>query len=290
MDKTLISILGGLGGMFGWGTSDFLANRASDKIGHFKTFFWSQVVGFALFVAAILIIRPVFLVEVSLIPFLVIASIGYAVGYLLFYKAFEVGSVSVVSSVINLNTLLTMGVAIILFRQMLDLLQSVGVGLAIIGVILVAVNFRDFLGGKASIVKGVKEAVLASILFGLFYWPVNEFLTERADWLVVSTIIKAISLLIIILISVVKRTELKINKISSKVLFMVFFVGILEAVGILSTSFGVSVGDSVLVAPIASGLTIVTVILAVIFLKEKLTKLQSLGILMTVGGIILTAF
>jgi hypothetical protein len=41
MDKTIISIISGLGGMFGWGTSDFFANLSSDKIGHFKTFFWS---------------------------------------------------------------------------------------------------------------------------------------------------------------------------------------------------------------------------------------------------------
>jgi len=39
MDKTLISLLGGLGGMFGWGTSDFFANQASDKIGHIRAFF-----------------------------------------------------------------------------------------------------------------------------------------------------------------------------------------------------------------------------------------------------------
>ena len=289
MDRTLVSILSGLGGMFGWGTSDFFANQTSDKIGHFKTFFWSQVAGFSLFIATLLIVKPVLSIEVGLIPLLIIASIGYAAGYLFFYKAFEVGNVSVVSSVINLNTLLTMGVAIILFNQRLDLLQSIGVAFAIIGVVLVAVNFKDLLGGRSTLVKGVKEAVLASVLFGLLYWPVNEYLTEKADWLVISTIIKAISLLIILLVAIAGKSELKIVKTSSKILFMVFLVGILEAVGILSTSFGVSVGDSVLVAPISSGLTMVTVLLAVIFLKEKLTKLQTLGVLMTVGGIILTA-
>jgi len=46
IDKTLISILGGLGGMFGWGTSDFFANQASDKLGHTKALFWSQIAGY----------------------------------------------------------------------------------------------------------------------------------------------------------------------------------------------------------------------------------------------------
>ncbi len=40
MDKTIISILGGLAGMFGWGTSDFFANISSEKIGHQKKLFF----------------------------------------------------------------------------------------------------------------------------------------------------------------------------------------------------------------------------------------------------------
>ncbi|NCS32019.1 EamA family transporter [bacterium] len=67
-------------------------------------------------------------------------------------------------------------------------------------------------------------------------------------------------------------------------------VGIMEAVGVLSTSFGVSIGDSIIVAPIASALTIVTISLAMIFLKERVTKTQGMGIVITVIGIILTAF
>lgn len=54
MDKTLISILGGLGGMFGWGASDFLANAASEKVGHQRTLFWSQVAGLSLIGLAML--------------------------------------------------------------------------------------------------------------------------------------------------------------------------------------------------------------------------------------------
>jgi len=57
MDKTIISVLGGLGGMIGWGTSDFLANQSSEKIGHFKTFLWSQVSGLLLFAVVLLLLR-----------------------------------------------------------------------------------------------------------------------------------------------------------------------------------------------------------------------------------------
>jgi len=46
----------------------------------------------------------------------------------------------------------------------------------------------------------------------------------------------------------------------------------------------------VIVNPIASALSIVTISMAVIFLKEKISKTQAIGIFMTIGGIILSAF
>ena len=68
MSPIILSILAGLGGMFGWGTSDFFAGLFSKKIGHFKTFFWSQTAGlvfaallilfFAIIYVSTLIIKP----------------------------------------------------------------------------------------------------------------------------------------------------------------------------------------------------------------------------------------
>ena len=57
----------------------------------------------------------------------------------------------------------------------------------------------------------------------------------------------------------------------------------------MSTNVGMMVGDSILVVPISSALTVVTILLAIVFLKEKLSKIQVVGILMTLVGIVMTA-
>jgi drug/metabolite transporter (DMT)-like permease len=44
-----------------------------------------------------------------------------------------------------------------------------------------------------------------------------------------------------------------------------------------------------LITPIASALSVVTIVLAFIFLKDKVTKLQGLGMIAAIGGIIVTA-
>ena len=49
-------------------------------------------------------------------------------------------------------------------------------------------------------------------------------------------------------------------------------------------------GDAIIVGPVSSSLTVVTVGMAVIFLKEKITRSQGVGIALTIVGIILTGF
>lgn len=288
MDRTLISILSGLGGMFGWGTSDFLANNVSEKIGHTKAFFWSQIAGLVLIVVMVAFIAPSFAMSPLLFGLSVFGGIAYALGYLLFYKGFEIGNVSVVSAVINFQVLFIVIISF-LRGQPLSFLQIPAIVLIILGVSLVSVNFNDLKKGSVSLFKGVKETLLATVMFGVFYEPLHEFVVERADWLVVSLIVKFIAILFVFVTTYFGKKSLIILKPSNKFIALIASVGLLEAVGVLSISFGLSYGDGIIVAPISSALTVVTVGLAMVFLKEKISKIQAFGIIIVVLGIIMTA-
>jgi uncharacterized membrane protein len=67
-------------------------------------------------------------------------------------------------------------------------------------------------------------------------------------------------------------------------------MGVIEVSAVALVNYGLTLGDAILITPIASALSVVTITLAVIFLKEKLSKLQGLGIIMAIVGIIMTAF
>jgi uncharacterized membrane protein len=71
---------------------------------------------------------------------------------------------------------------------------------------------------------------------------------------------------------------------------MVVLVGILEAAAVACVNWGLTIGDVILVTPIASALSIVTITMAIIFLNEKITKLQGFGMGTAIVGIILIAF
>jgi uncharacterized membrane protein len=71
---------------------------------------------------------------------------------------------------------------------------------------------------------------------------------------------------------------------------MVAFMGFIEAGTVAIVNYGLTIGDAILITPIASALSIVTITLAIIFLKDNVTKLQGLGIITAIAGIIVTAF
>lgn len=182
MSDAFVSILAGLCGMIGWGTPDFFANQASDKIGHFKTFFWSQLAG----IAFLFVIVPFVGLEMSytslLLGYLLITSIFYSVGYLLFYKAFEIGNVSVVAATINVNVVISMLIAVVLRGQRLTPMQLFGVTLIFAGVTFVAVNIGDLKNKKVGLLSGVKETLVAALFFGVF-WNLSEIISEQLGWL-----------------------------------------------------------------------------------------------------------
>ena len=67
-------------------------------------------------------------------------------------------------------------------------------------------------------------------------------------------------------------------------------MGIIEAGAVAIVNYGLTIGDAILITPIASALSIVTIALAIIILKEKITKLQGIGVVTAIVGIVVTAF
>lgn len=255
-----------------------------------KRFFWSQVAGLLMIGLMVLIAMPSFALTPFFLLLAVLCGILYAFGYLLFYKGFEIGNVSVVSAVINLQVIFVMGISYFLRGQTLTPIQIPAMIMLLLGILLVSVNFANLKKGTISLLAGVKETLISAVIFGVFYWPVNELIVEKFNWLSVAFVTKFVAIITVFLLMRIKRQEIGLQKIPKKMFHMIVTVGVLEAVGVLSSNYGQAYGDGIIVAPISSALTLVTVTLAVIFLKEKISKPQLLGIILAISGIILSAF
>jgi transporter family protein len=267
----------------------YLGTVYAKKIGPYKTFFWSQLAGCFL----ILVLISLFSVDLE-IPILVlfllpIASFLYSAGYLFFMKGFEIGNISIIAAVMNLWAVFTMLFAFIFMGQRLSTFQFTGVLMIICGSIIASLNWSDIKNKSFQLSVGVKETVIGAFFFGTF-WNVSEFISEKIGWLQATLFIKFGIIFLLLLFSLIVKREISLTNTTTKTKLMIALMGIIEAGAIAIVNFGLTIGDAILITPIASALSVVTIFMAIIFLKEKILKLQIFGVMTTVSGLILTAF
>ncbi len=289
MDTTILSLLSGIGGMFAWGIYDFLGGVFSKQIGPFKAFFWSQLAG-AVSVLLLAFVSAISLqIPVQVIMLFPVAAILYSAGYLFYFKGLEIGNISIVSATMNLWAVFTMLFAFIFMGQRLSRIETLGVLMILCGVTLASLNWHDIRSRGFQLSAGVKEAVLGAFFFGIF-WNVSEILSEAAGWLAATLVVKAGIVLVVLMFALLAKRRIGWTTASSRTRHAVLVMGILEAGAVAIVNYGLTIGQAILITPIASALSIVTITLAVVFLKDKLTGLQGLGMITAIAGIVITAF
>lgn len=288
MSTTILSILLGIGGMFGWGIYDFLGGVFAKQIGFFKSLFWSQLAGLISIFLLAIVFKSSVNVPILAIILSPIAAILYSAGYLFFFKGFEIGNVSIIAATMNLWAVFTMLFAFMFMGQRLSAMQTLGVVMIIFGATLASLNWSEIRNQRFQLSAGVKEAVFGAFFFGVF-WNVSEIISEKVGWLLTTLFVKLGIILFLLIFSILVKQEIGLTKTSTKTKYIILLMGIIEAGAVALVNYGLTIGDAILITPIASALSIVTILLAIVFLKDKVTKIQGLGIITAIVGIIVTA-
>lgn len=288
MNSTLLSILLGIGGMVGWGIYDFLGGVFSKQIGSFKSLFWSQVAGLISILLLALAVKAGFNIATPAILLSLAAAIVYSAGYLFFFKGFEKGNVSIVAATMNLWAVFTMLFAFIFMGQRLTATQTAGVFMIIAGATLASTDWSAVQSEGVRLSAGVREAILGAFFFGIF-WNISEIVSEDIGWLLTTLLVKFGIALFLFVFSFPARQEIGLRTASTGTKTAILAMGVIEAGAVALVNYGLTIGDAILITPIASALSIVTIGLAVVFLKDRLSKLQGVGIVMAIAGIVATA-
>ena len=289
MNITILSILLGIGGMFGWGIYDFLGGIFAKQMGSFKSLFWSQLAGLISILILAYFLKTSINVPILVIILSPIAAIVYSAGYLFFFKGFEIGNVSIIAATMNLWAVFTMLFAFIFMGQRLSTMQTLGVLMILSGATLASVNWSEIRNQRFQLSSGVKEAILGAFFFGVF-WNISEIISEKVGWLLTTLFVKLGIILFLLFFSFLVKQEISLIKISAKIKYIILLMGIVEVGAVALVNYGLTIGDAILITPIASALSIVTISLAIIFLKDKVTKIQGVGIITAIAGVIVTAF
>lgn len=283
-----MGILAGIGSMLGWGTADFLGAISSRKIGNVLSLFWMQVVGF-LVASIYFIINFSSFNSSDISKFLltiIIVALLQSISYLSFYKGLEIGKVALVSPIGASWGMITAILSFIFFKEVLRFNQAIAVLLIMIGVILISINIKDILEAKRlKVFTGVKEGIIAMLGFGISLFLIVPA-SREIGWFLPVFLFRFFMITFLASFIIFKRVSFKF-KPEKNILLALIPIGLLDVFAFLSYSFGVNGTFASVVAPIAGTFPLITIFLARIFLKEKITSIQTFGIVGIILGLIL---
>ncbi|MBI4941235.1 MAG: DMT family transporter [Actinobacteria bacterium] len=288
MTTTLLSALLGVCGMFGWGLYDFLGGVLSKRMGSFVPLFWSQAVGAATIGVVAWVVGGTTGVPTRSLLLAPVAAALYCGGYLCFFAGFQKGDVSVVAAAMNLWAVVTMVVAFLFMGQRLSTSQTVGAFTIIAGAMLASVDWGRLRRQGFHVSLGVRETLLGAFFFGV-YWNVSEVISEDVGWLRTTLLVKTGVVLVLLALSVLKRRRFRTDGAQARTVLTLVAMGVVEVCAVAAVNYGIAIGDAILVTPIASALSVVTIALAVVVLRDRVSAPQAVGMTMAVAGIVATA-
>ena len=264
-----------------YGAADFCGGLATKRTTMFSVTIVSQAVGFAL----ILALLPFFPGHATRADYGwgAIAGICGGLGIALLYHALSIGKMGVVSPITAVLAA-SLPVFIGLFRgERLSLWQGVGIGVALIAVVLISLSTEE--DGRIEFsTEGVREAIASGILLGGFYTFLAMSGKHAGLYPLVTARLGSIGLLVALAL-VLRRDMIPRNG----TLPLVALAGALDmtanALYVLATFAGYLSVAAVLTSLYPAS----TVFLARIVLNERLQLLQKIGVGCALAGVALIA-
>jgi len=291
-----LAMLAGLGGMLGWGLADFFAKKTLDKIDAARTLLWMQIFGiFPILVYLVFNWGPVNLGG-NIILFLFLLAAADLSAYFLFYRGLQKGLVSILSPVFAAQGGVAVLVSVFIFKETVEPVRWLGVALAFSGIILI--SFKPLKSVKLTlrnISKGLPEVLIGMIIFGFFFPCQARFLKYQGEGWIVSMILTRCIVVLIILASIYltsfgKKTRVEIRVKENKLWPWLMLIALFDVIASLSVAWGLKFTDITSVVVVLQGaFPLPTIILARIFLKEKLAFNQVIGVAAIIGGLIILA-
>lgn len=301
-----MAIFWGLAAAFGFGVADLFAREATQREGVMRSQFYLAIVGLVLIAIYLAFSGDVLWSAITSPHGLLAAgtSIGFMIGGVLLYQSLATGPLLIVSPITSSFAAITTITAFIAGER-LPALRVIGIVITIIGVILSAAappNPEHQQAGPQMdnrlierflprwLPAGIALAAGTALIFGIGNWFLSIAISEIGAFTTV-LINKIVGVSVYSVVFLARRIPVVVRQASSWK--WVLPLGFIDTVSFLAFTMGLEVGAReglVSVVTVCSSLfAVVTVILGAIFWKERITTLQTVGIVITFVGVALVS-
>jgi drug/metabolite transporter (DMT)-like permease len=271
------------------GVADFFAALVSRKLGSFVTLLYMVASSALLLVLAQALWFHESLLSLGDTAQMFLIAAAAVVGYLAFYRGLALGPVAVVSPIAACDGAVAALLGIALIGEHLAAVHYAAIGLLVAGVALAATDLRKLKEGLGASSKGPLLALVTMIGFGIAIAGLAHMAGQCRSLLPPLLTLRCCILIQLATVGGAMRHRL-LSGAGIGALLAAAGVGLLDTGSLLALAQGMIVEQSAkvsLLGPLYGAYPIVTVLLAQIFLREKLVANQWAGMVLAMTGTIL---
>ena len=276
----MIAVTLGLISAVAWGAADFTGGLASRRTGAYRTVFYGEILGLTIiFIVAVILWQPIPALSVWLLA-MVAGALGTS-GLLLLYHSMTKGLMSIATPVSALLAAVLPVVIGSILENPPGVLVLLGFVFALAAVWLISQS-QDGVKDLLAHLSDIKLPLLAGVGFGLYFVLMHSATRHATFWPMVASRIGGV--LILTFYMTLSRQSWTPN---SSAYSMIVLNGLLDIGGNLFFVLAGQAGRLDIAAVLSSLYPGSTVLLAWIFLRERLSRTQWIGIFAALAAIVL---
>lgn len=223
-------------------------------------------------------------IDLKTIIFIVLSGITTALLWICYFKALSLADVSMVTPIDKLSIVLTLTLSSIFFKEKITIIKVISMICMIGGTFLMVNNDKENKHNNW-IIFAFLTAVFTSLATILGKIGINNINPN------LGTMLRTIVILVIIWgVIIIKKEYIDIRKITKKNILFIILSGISTGISWLFYFMALKDGEVSIVFPVEKLSAAVSILISIIFLKEKLDKKGILGFISIILGTSLLIF
>jgi drug/metabolite transporter (DMT)-like permease len=272
------AILGGFGAACCFATATLCASRASRLIPPSSVLAWAMLVGLAVTAPGLALVTVPDSIGPARIGWLALSGCGNVAGLLLAYSALRIGKVGVVAPILATEGALAAVISVVA-GEPVDAAAGLLLAVIVVGVVLAAVAPDPALTGTPDRLRAPLLAALAALAFGGSLYATGHISSVvPLPWAVLPARLIGV---VALTVPLGATGRLRLTRPAAP---LVITAGICEVCGFGSYALGARHGLAV-AAVLASQFAGIAAVAAFLLFRERLTRLQVVGVSVIVLGV-----
>ena len=220
------------------------------------------------------------------LPFAVALAATGVGGVLLLYRGLALGPIAVVSPIGAAYVAVAVVLVVIVLGERLSSAQVLAIGGTFAGIVLTATDGRSLASALRRPLPGVWFAIVAMASLGVWS-AVMAYATRTQDGLALVLLQRIVSATILLAILAIRREgPVRMVAMDRTTWSLVLATGVLDTLANVLFVLGVQSGSASVVTTATGAYPIVTALLAIVLLRERLAPNQYAGVVVLIAGLI----